>query len=334
VQDYDTTSGRVYDVSAGPNNVTIKPFLLPSEAYSIFPADDSRILVRTADGILMWSLGQLTDTRDVPHYDRIVHGIDLSCDASLLAVATDPGIEIWDARIGQRRKLIPTGDEYRSRVVFSPAGEFIVFVCERIISVVDVRAGELLPTTYSFSPRRDYFGIDDLGISFNSSKLAAVIGYYNESQHRPDEARSDIYVWDLPSGALLHSLDCNKRVQAFRWSWTDQYLLFEPLHGNPRYLNAETFQEEILEDCDDRFQKRDHLYYDWDTRTIRLSGTEGPPLLTLRGGDLDARNASLRGDRACFVTMDGQLLLLDMSNLEAYKEICGLPFQREAADTA
>src|SRR5258708_35020342 len=86
-------------------------------------------------------------------------------------------------------------------------------------------------------------------------------------------------VWDLPSGTLLHSLECGD-ARVIQWSWTDQYLLFKPWDGTPRYLNAETFQEAVLYHHDDRFQERNHLHQEGNILRIRLSGgREGPLFL-------------------------------------------------------
>ncbi len=91
-------------------HVTIKPFLLPSlidfdRPTTILPTpDESRILIHKYDGIQVWSLRQFTESRDAPRDDII--GVDLSRDASLLTLATETGIEIWDACIGRRRKVI------------------------------------------------------------------------------------------------------------------------------------------------------------------------------------------------------------------------------------
>src|SRR5260370_668592 len=64
-----------------------------------------------------------------------------------------------------------------------------------------------------------------------------------------------ISVWDLPSGTLLHTLECDGYHYEIQWSRTDQYLLFNPWDGNSRYLNTETFQEEVLEHPGDHFQR-------------------------------------------------------------------------------
>src|SRR5258708_8534833 len=162
---------RVYDASADPNTV-IKSFPLPYDTESILPTlDESRILIRTWGDIQVLSLGQLTV--DAPRNDIV--GIDLSSDASLFALATRTEIEIWDARIGQRHKVIQsrsTSSYYLRPVAFSPKGELIVSTGKDGIIVMDVRSGVLLPTAYSFS-RRDLPEIHHVGISYDSSKLAA-----------------------------------------------------------------------------------------------------------------------------------------------------------------
>src|SRR5258708_1018215 len=118
-----SSGGRVYDASADPNSVTIKSFPLPSmiggyhttmpdtisiyrvtTCISILPApDESQILIQTWNDIQVWSLRQLTD---VPDTRDDIMNINLSGDASLLALATPTDIEIWDAQIGQHLHVI------------------------------------------------------------------------------------------------------------------------------------------------------------------------------------------------------------------------------------
>ncbi len=313
--------GKIYDMSADPNNVTIKslPLPLPLNVYPPTPIlptpDESRILIHTGDNIQVWSLRQSADARDAPRRDTM--GIDFSRDASLLALDTFTGIEIWDARIGRRRKVIQSGSRgagYRP-LAFSPKGELIVSGSNDGIIVVDVRAGELLPMTYSPPPIKEvrYFVID-VGISFDLSKIAALYGNAFATTQRY------LCVWDLPSGTLIHSLQCD-RVDEIQWSWRDQYLLLKPWRGNPRYLNADTFQEEVLEHPGDRFQDP-NLWVDEAALRIRLSGGSEDPLF-LALPFLRVKRFASRGDRACIISMDGELLL-DASDLEAYMEICNL----------
>ncbi len=77
--------------------------------------------------------------------------MDLSGDASHLALATFTDIEIWDARIGQLLYIIQSRSrDLGSRpVAFSPKGGLLVSISGGVIIVVDVRTGVLLPTTYS-----------------------------------------------------------------------------------------------------------------------------------------------------------------------------------------
>ena len=266
--------------------------------------------------------------RDASLHDDI-RGIDLSHDASLLALATETGIEIWDARIGQRRQVIQSRKDilYYRAVAFSPKGELIVSSSKDGFILVDVRAGELLPIMCSFSPSRGRnVGqriIERVEISFDSSKLAALRSWYDMES---DKMIPYICVWDLPSGTLLHSLECNEPVEVFQWSSTDQYLLLKPLGGNPRYLNAETFQEEVLEHPGDRFQRPNHLYCDRKKLKIRLNGREGP-LFSALPLNPDVIDFSFRGDRACIRSWNGRFLLLDISGLEAYLQLCNLQFQ-------
>jgi len=63
---------------------------------------------------------------------------------------------------------------------------------------------------------------------------------------------------------------------------TDHYLLFKLRGENPWYLNAGTFQEEVLEHPGDRLQRHNPLYHDWETHRIQLSsGREEPLFLAL-----------------------------------------------------
>ena len=331
--------GRVYDASTDPNRVAIKSFPSPSIVSSVVPVphtqksilpmpDESRILIRTMVDIQVWSL-KLSDTRDAPRNE--IMGIDISGDASLLALATETDIEIWDARIGQRLHGIQSrsGDIYSRPVAFSPEGELVVSSSDDEIIVVDVRAGVLMPTTYPFSPQgRDLTEgcVESVGISFDSSKLAAIMRYDQLS----DESMGYICVWDLPSGTLRHSLKCGDSHEV-QWSWTDQYLRFKHWRGNPRYLNAETFQEEVLEYPGDRFQGPNHLYDDWGTLRILLSGGREGPLFLALPSHLRIKYFSSRGDRACIFSWDGRLLLLNTSGLGTYMEICDLHFEPEVS---
>ncbi len=267
--------GKIYDMYEDPNNITTKSFPLPSrnDPTAILPTpDESWILIHTLDDdIQVWSLRQITDTRDAPRYDII--GIDLSRDASLLAIATATGIEIWDACIGRCRKVIQSEshDEGHRHVAFSPKGELILSESNDGFIVVDVRAGELMPMRYRFSP--EIYCVGGVGISFDSSKIAVI--------YVPGSPFSTLRVWDIPSGTLLYNLNCGDCYK-IQWSWRDQYLLFKAGYGNPRYLNAETFQEEVLEHPGDHFQDPDVLFHDRTALRIRLStGSEYPLFLAL-----------------------------------------------------
>ncbi len=332
--------GRVYDASA--TRVTIKSFPFPSIVYSDVPVphtfksilptpDESRILIRTMHDIQVCSLKFTDHTRDAPRHDII--GIDFSGDASLLALSTRITIEIWDARTGQRLHVIQSrsrNPRFR-RVAFSPKGELIVSVSEDGIIVVDVRAGVLLlPITYSFSPPGQdltEMNIHCVGISFDLSKLAVIGSWYDPAS---DKVIRCLYVLDLPSGTLLHNLDCGD-TPVIQWSSADQYLLLETRGRNPRYLNAETFQEEALEHPGDRFQRPNHLYLEGIMLRIRLSSGRKGPLFSALPSNLDVEYFSSRGDRACVFNRNGRLLLLNTSGLETYMEICDIHFEPEVS---
>src|SRR5258708_861164 len=65
--------------------------------------------------------------------------------------------------------------------------------------------------------RRDLTGFEmvteRVGISFDSSKLAVIMLMWRET-FLPMQ---DLFVWDLPSGTLLHSLGCDF-TPVFQWS--------------------------------------------------------------------------------------------------------------------
>ncbi len=159
-------------------------------------------------------------------------------------------------------------------------------------------------------------------ISFDSSKLAMLKLCYDVASNK---WISYICVWDVPSGTLLHSLECNECICKIKWSSTDHYLLFKGWHGH-WYLNTETFQEELLEHPSDRFQQPNHLYYDGYEHKVQLNGREGSLFLALPS-HLDVKDISSQGDWACILSRDGQFLLLDTLGLEAYMDICNLQFQ-------
>ena len=127
-----------------------------------------------------------------------------------------------------------------------------------------------------------------------------------------------IYVWDLPSGTLQPRL---------QWTRLQNSMVINrpasPLDGNPRYLNAETFQEEVLEHPSDHFRRPNHLYCNRKKLKIQLNGREGL-LFSALPLNHDVIGFSFRGDRACILSRDGRFLLLDISGLEAYMDICNL----------
>ena len=149
---------RVYN-ALGNHEARLIP--VPGRVRHILPSlDDSQIVIQMATdsepphyGIEVWSLRRFTDTHDnsAPHPNTILN-IDLSSDASLLAIATQTEIEIWDARIGRRRDVILTQSaNYNTRPVsFSPRGELIVSSSQDGIIIVDAQAGVLIRTIYPF----------------------------------------------------------------------------------------------------------------------------------------------------------------------------------------
>jgi len=126
-------------------------------------------------------------------------------------------------------------------------------------------------------------------------------------------------VWDVPSGTLLHSRGYRNFLVTFRWSCTDQYLLFQQHGEMPRYLNADTFQlEEVLEQPGNRFPNN-HFYYDRYRGTLRICEEKEPLFLALPSTLVIADFIS-RGDRIGILGQDRKPLLLDTSGLEAYME--------------
>src|SRR5258708_39820283 len=108
----------------------------------------------------------------------------------------------------------------------------------------------IIPTTYSSSPQ---------GRDSETPKLAA-------SQLHGAQS---LCVWGLPSGTLLHSLECGGRLNELRWSRTDQYLLFKPWDGTPRNLKPKTFKKKFLDIPGDLFKLPIILYP--KGKTLRFS---------------------------------------------------------------
>ncbi len=146
---------------------------------------------------------------------------------------------------------------------------------------------------------------DSVGISFDSSRLAAKTMYH-------------VLIWDLPSGALLHEAWC---YSTFQWSridlciWLDRCIC----------LNTETLQEETLKEPDDCFREPNHLYHTGNELRIRSSSQRDDPLFFTLPSRHTIKNFSSCGDRACILSREGQLLLFDVSCLDAYmKKHCRL----------
>ena len=323
---------RVYNALGDHNQPETRLIPLPVGTDHILPApDDSQIVIQMGLNIRVWSPRPVTDTHDsTPHANTIL-AIDLSDDASVLAIATQTEIEIWDARMGQRRDVIQTqsANPNQRPVAFSPRGELIVSSSRDGIIVVDAQASELRPTRYPFMRGRGLnesqnFDVKWAGISFDSSRIAVVT---------PVQDRSKIHIWDLSSGTLLHAFDDSIYSSGFQWSRTDLYLLYETVTARRyRYLNPETFKKEVVGKPDDRFQESDHLYRDGNKLWIRSSRGKisvDDPLFLALPSHLVIIAFCWHGDRVCIVSREG-LLLLEVSCLDTYmKEYCHIESEPE-----
>src|SRR5258708_6264057 len=102
---------RVYSTASGDHNqAAIMAISLHGDVHQIILAsNDLQIVIQMlADNLTdkyeieVWSLRRSLDTDDdsAPHPNTIPD-IDLSGDASQLAIGTGMGIEVWDAQVGQ-----------------------------------------------------------------------------------------------------------------------------------------------------------------------------------------------------------------------------------------
>src|SRR5258708_14986968 len=311
-------SGDVRVYSASHNQAAISAISLRGDVRQILPAPNDSQIVTSLNSFLnkydveVWSLRQFTDTHDdsAPHPNTIL-GIDLSGDASLLAISTQTEIEVRDARVGSCRQVFQIQSVHpRLRpVAFSPRGELIASSGPDGVIIVDVQAGELRPTSYQIV--QTDFAIVWVGISFDSSRLAAATWRY-------------VLIWDIPSGALLHTV--SGIYSTFQWSRMDLCILL----GGRICLNTEIFQQEILSDPGDRFREPNHLYCYGNGLRIRSSSQRDNPLFFAFPSPLEIRKFCWRGDRACIVSGEGRLLLFDISCLDAYmKEYCSRRIGRQ-----
>src|SRR5258708_4551000 len=304
---------RVYSAEGDHNQAAMRVISLRGGVDQILPApNDSQIVIQTLANLLttydveVWSLRRFTDNHDAstPHPNPL--GIDLSGDASRLAIGTRMEIEVWDARVGQRCQVFQTQSQSNSSsdarpVAFSPQGELIATSGPDGVIVVDVQAGVLT----SYLVEIDDLTVSSVGISFDSSRLAAKTWRY-------------VLIWDLPSGALLHTVPCDF---TFQWSridlciWLDRCIC----------LNTETLQEEILEYPGDRFREPNHLYDYGNELRIRSSSQRDDPLFLALPSRHTIQEFRCRGDRVCILNSEGRLLLLDISCLDEYmKKYCHL----------
>src|SRR5258707_4102524 len=306
----DSGNVRVYSAEGDHNQAAMRVISLRGGVHRMIPApNDSQIVIQTSPyDIEVWSLRRFTDTHDdsTPHPNTIL-GIDLSGDASLLAIGTRTEIEVWDARVGGRHQVFQSQsfDPHRRPVAFSPRGELIASTGPDGVIIVDVQAGVLRPTSYLVEI--DYRIVRSVGISFDSSRVAARTTNY-------------VLIWDLPSGALLHTV--SGFYSTFQWSRIDLCIRLD----RRICLNTETFQQEA--DPGDRFREPDHLCHYGNELRIRSSshGRDDPALFfALPSRHHTIKEFRWRGDRLCILSWEGRLLLLDISCLDAYiKEYCHL----------
>ena len=314
--------GNVCNMLAEHDGPVIEPFPFPPHVRRITLApDDIQIAIQGFSSIQVWSLRQFRDIHDFG--PRSVLGIDLSSDTSLLAIRTRTEVEIWNARMGRCHHVIQSKSHgLDGHIAFSPRGELIAFISRDGIIVIDVQR----PTTYSVMKGQDIAeikGYRRVGISFDSSMLAA-------------SAFGDhilILIWDLPGGALLHTISDHSLHPDFRWSRTDLYLACSYRKGGHIYLNAKTFQQEVISDVGDRFGKHDHLYLEENMLHIRSPRRRKDPLFLALPSYPDFKTFRCHGDRISILSGDGLLLLLNISGLDAYmKEFCLEPECELCAD--
>ena len=308
--------GSVCDVSAEHDRSVIVPFPFPLTTHTITVAPNDSQIAITWDNTQVWSLKHFRDT----HVDLGPHSIlaiDLSSDGSLLAISDKTKIEVWDVQINRCRYIIQ--DETTSGdprpIAFSPRGELIVSSSKCcIIIVIDAQTGIIRRRIYEDDD--DEAEINDyghFGISFDDCTLATSTARYPLK----------IQIWDLPSGAHLHTIHVDNYPPNLRWSQIDAYLMYFERDRKPIYFNAKTFQEEVLSDPGDRFQELEHLRQKGNMLHIRSPCRRKDPLFLALPSHLDIGMFRCRGDRVGILSKDGQLLLLDISGLDPYmKEFC------------
>ena len=273
--------------------------------------------IQAGNNTQVWSLKHFRDA----HVDSGPHSIldiDLSSDASLLAIGAATKIEVWDVRIDRCRYVIESESASSNcrPIDFSPSGELIVSDSRDGIIVIDVQTGIIRPTIYSVKGRRKTDHYNHLGISFDDSRLAASLWEFHYIQ-----------IWDLPSGVPLYTIVDWSIDSGFRWSWRDLYLMF----GSKRrtfYLNAKTFREEVLSDPGDRFH--DRLHRKGNMLCIRSPRWWKDHLFVALPSHLKIKMFRCRGDRVIILTQQEQLLFLDVSGLDAFmKEFCAMESEPE-----
>ena len=219
----------------------------------------------------------------------------------------------------------PIGPNGNTQNPFTALDNLYVTSSQDGIIVVNVQTGVLRHTRYPFgegeSPNESQNSdVRWAGISFDSSRIAAVSN------------RSNMRVWDLYSGTLLHAHDDWSFFSfGFRWSRTDLHLLYDTSTGH-RYLNPETFKEGILEKPGDRFQEHDHLYCEesmLQIRSFRRKNRRNDPLFLALPSHLNIKAFCWHDDRVCILSAEGRLLL-KISCLDAYiTEYCRLESEPE-----
>src|SRR5258708_18392485 len=115
----DSGNVRVYSAEGDHNQAAITAISLRGDVDQMIPApNDSQIVIQTSSNdIQVWSLKRFTATHDdsAPHPNTILD-IDLSGDASRLAIGTRTEIEVWAALVGLRHQVFhsPSFDPDRS----------------------------------------------------------------------------------------------------------------------------------------------------------------------------------------------------------------------------
>lgn len=220
---------EIIDSESGQVRSTLlesKQYLGSGPGMIAFSPDSRKVLLAGNTSLLSWELpsGKLSESFDYSRVDTM-HFPDsgVAIDPSRTTVAGpffDGYVQVWDARNGNRRKVLPCAYKgTTSSVAFSPNGKFLASSLYETVKICDVESGAVV-TKYN----GNLWNVKTVAFS-PDSRLVAGVGF-----------GGSLSVWDIGSGSDPRVFAPRDRFQS-QEHYMEDSVVFSP-DGNILYSTS------------------------------------------------------------------------------------------------